>query len=117
MMLSLKNIKKSYTTGEFTQVALKGINLNFRKSEFVAILGASRSGKTTCLNVIGGLDRYDSGDLIISGKSTKEFKDVEWDAYRNNSVGFIFQSYNLINHLSIVDNVEMGMTLSGVSHR
>lgn len=116
-MLSLKNIKKSYTTGEFTQVALKGINLNFRKSEFVAILGASGSGKTTCLNVIGGLDRYDSGDLIISGKSTKEFKDVEWDAYRNNSVGFIFQSYNLINHLSIVDNVEMGMTLSGVSHK
>lgn len=115
MMLSLKNIKKSYTTGDFTQVALKGINLNFRKSEFVAILGASGSGKTTCLNVIGGLDRYDSGDLIISGKSTKEFKDVDWDAYRNNSVGFIFQSYNLITHLSIVDNVEMGMTLSGVS--
>lgn len=114
-MLSLKNIKKSYTTGDFTQVALKGINLNFRKSEFVAILGASGSGKTTCLNVIGGLDRYDSGDLIISGKSTKEFKDVDWDAYRNNSVGFIFQSYNLITHLSIVDNVEMGMTLSGVS--
>lgn len=113
-MLTLKNIKKSYTTGDFTQVALNGINLSFRKNEFVAILGASGSGKTTCLNVIGGLDQYDSGDLIINGKSTKEFKDVEWDAYRNNSVGFIFQSYNLIPHLSITDNVEMGMTLSGV---
>ncbi|WP_027631936.1 ATP-binding cassette domain-containing protein [Clostridium hydrogeniformans] len=114
-MLSLKNIKKSYTTGDFTQVALNGIDLNFRESEFVAILGTSGSGKTTCLNVIGGLDNYDSGDLIINGKSTKEFKDIDWDAYRNNSVGFIFQSYNLITHLSIMDNVEMGMTLSGVS--
>lgn len=114
-MLALKNIKKSYTTGDFTQVALNGIDLNFRENEFVAILGASGSGKTTCLNVIGGLDNYDSGDLIINGKSTKEFKDVDWDAYRNNSVGFIFQSYNLITHLSIMDNVEMGMTLSGVS--
>jgi putative ABC transport system permease protein len=113
-MLTLKNIKKSYTTGDFTQVALNGINLNFRKSEFVAILGVSGSGKTTCLNVIGGLDHYDSGDLIINGKSTKEFKDEDWDAYRNNSVGFIFQSYNLISHLSIMDNVEMGMTLSGI---
>lgn len=114
-MLTLKNIKKSYTTGDFTQVALNGINLNFRKNEFVAILGVSGSGKTTCLNVIGGLDHYDIGDLIINGKSTKEFKDEDWDAYRNNSVGFIFQSYNLITHLSIMDNVEMGMTLSGVS--
>ena len=114
-MLTLKNIKKSYTTGDFTQVALNDINLNFREKEFVAILGTSGSGKTTCLNVIGGLDQYDSGDLIINGKSTKEFKDVDWDAYRNNSVGFIFQSYNLITHLSIMDNVEMGMTLSGVS--
>ncbi|MBU5436809.1 ATP-binding cassette domain-containing protein [Tissierella sp. MSJ-40] len=114
-MLQLKEITKSYTTGDFTQVALNGINLNFRKNEFVAILGQSGSGKTTCLNVIGGLDQYDSGDLIINGKSTKDFKDGEWDAYRNNSVGFIFQSYNLISHLSILDNVEMGMTLSGVS--
>ena len=114
-MLQLKNIFKSYTTGEFTQVALDGISLKFRKSEFVAILGPSGSGKTTCLNVIGGLDQYDDGDLIINGKSTKNFKDSDWDAYRNNSVGFIFQSYNLISHLSIVDNVEMGMTLSGVS--
>ena len=114
-MLSLKNIKKSYITGEFKQVALDGVSLNFRESEFVAILGPSGSGKTTCLNVIGGLDKYDSGDLIINGKSTREFKDSDWDAYRNNSIGFIFQSYNLISHLSIVDNVEMGMTLSGVS--
>jgi putative ABC transport system permease protein len=113
-MLALKNIKKSYTTGDFTQIALNDINLNFRENEFVAILGVSGSGKTTCLNIIGGLDQYDSGDLIINGKSTKEFKDVDWDAYRNNSVGFVFQSYNLITHLSIMDNVEMGMTLSGV---
>ena len=114
-MLQLKNITKSYTAGEFTQIALDKISLNFRKNEFVAILGQSGSGKTTCLNVIGGLDKYDSGNLIINGKDTKGFKDEEWDAYRNNSVGFIFQSYNLISHLSIVDNVEMGMTLSGVS--
>ena len=114
-MLQLKDITKSYTTGGFTQIALNNVNLSFRKNEFVAILGASGSGKTTCLNVIGGLDHYDSGDLIINGKSTKYFNDAEWDAYRNNSIGFIFQSYNLITHLSIIDNVEMGMTLSGVS--
>ena len=102
-MLSLKNIKKSYTTGDFIQVALDGVSLNFRESEFVAILGPSGSGKTTCLNIIGGLDKYDSGDLIINGKSTKKFKDSDWDAYRNNSRGFVFQSYNLINHLSILD--------------
>ena len=114
-MLQLKNIVKSYTTGYFTQIALDEVSLNFRKSEFVAILGPSGSGKTTCLNVIGGLDQYDKGDLIINGESTKNFKDSDWDAYRNNSVGFIFQSYNLITHLSIVDNVELGMTLSGVS--
>ncbi len=114
-MLQLKNITKSYTTGDFTQVALNNISLNFRKNEFVSILGQSGSGKTTCLNVIGGLDHYDSGDLIINGKSTKNFKDSDWDAYRNNSIGFVFQSYNLIGHLNIVDNVEMGMTLSGVS--
>lgn len=114
-MLSLKNVKKSYTTGEFTQQALKGISLDFRKSEFVAILGASGSGKTTLLNIIGGLDRYDSGDLIINHKSTKQFKEQDWDAYRNNCIGFIFQSYNLINHINILDNVEMNMTLSGVN--
>lgn len=114
-MLQLKNISKSYTTGEFTQVALDGISLNFRQNEFVAILGQSGSGKTTCLNIVGGLDHYDSGDLVINERSTKDFKDSDWDAYRNNSVGFIFQSYNLITHLSIIDNVELGMTLSGVS--
>lgn len=114
-MLELKNISRSYTTGNFTQQALKDINLKFRKSEFVAILGPSGSGKTTMLNIIGGLDRYDSGDLIINGKSTKNFKSKDWDAYRNNCVGFVFQSYNLISHISILENVEMGMTLSGKS--
>jgi len=114
-MLKLMNISKSYTTGTFTQKALDGLSLNFRKNEFVAILGPSGSGKTTCLNIVGGLDRYDSGDLVINGKSTSSFKESDWDAYRNNSVGFIFQSYNLISHLNIVDNVEIGMTLSGVS--
>ena len=114
-MLELQKVTKSYTTGDFTQVALDGINLSFRQNEFVAIFGQSGSGKTTCLNIIGGLDHYDSGDLIVNGKSTKKFKDLDWDAYRNNSVGFIFQNYNLISHLSIIDNVELGMTLSGVS--
>ena len=114
-MLHLKGIKKSYTTGDFTQTALNGIHLSFRDQEFVAILGQSGSGKTTSLNIIGGLDQYDHGDLIINGKSTKHFTDRDWDAYRNNSIGFVFQSYNLIPHLSILDNVEMGMTLSGVS--
>lgn len=114
-MLQIRDISKSYVTGDFKQTALDKVSLNFRENEFVAILGQSGSGKTTLLNVIGGLDQYDSGDLIINGKSTKRFKDRDWDAYRNNSVGFIFQSYNLISHLSIVDNVEMSMTLSGIS--
>jgi len=114
-MLELKKIKKSYKTGEFVQHALKGVNLKFRKNEFVSILGPSGSGKTTLLNLIGGLDRYDEGDLIINGKSTKSFKDRDWDSYRNNCVGFIFQSYNLISHIDILANVEMGMTLSGIS--
>ncbi len=114
-MLQLREISKSYATGDFRQTALDKVSMNFRENEFVAILGQSGSGKTTLLNVIGGLDKYDSGDLIINGRSTKRFKDRDWDAYRNNSVGFIFQSYNLIAHLSIVDNVEMSMTLSGVS--
>ncbi len=114
-MLQLKKIKKSYKTGDFVQHALKGIDVEFRENEFVAILGPSGSGKTTMLNIIGGLDRYDSGDLIINGKSTKEFKDNDWDAYRNNCIGFIFQSYNLIGHISVLQNVEMSMTLSGVS--
>ena len=114
-MLQLEKIKKSYKTGEFVQHALKGIDLEFRKNEFVAILGPSGSGKTTLLNIIGGLDKYDSGDLIINGKSTKKFKTSDWDAYRNNCIGFIFQSYNLITHISVLENVEMGMTLSGMS--
>ena len=113
-MLKLENITKSYTTGDFTQHALSGVSVEFRKSEFVAILGQSGSGKTTLLNIIGGLDRYDSGDLIINGASTKKYKAEDWDAYRNNSVGFIFQSYNLISHISVLDNIEMSMTLSGV---
>ena len=114
-MLNLSKVKKDYKTGDFVQHALKGINLSFRENEFVAVLGPSGSGKTTLLNIIGGLDRYDSGDLIIDGKSTKKFKDKDWDAYRNHAIGFIFQSYNLIGHISVLENVEMGMTLSGVS--
>ncbi|KAF1305330.1 ABC transporter ATP-binding protein/permease [Candidatus Enterococcus willemsii] len=114
-MLELKEIKKYYTVGSTTTKALDGVSVAFRKQEFVAILGPSGSGKTTMLNVIGGLDNYDSGDMIINGKSTKTFKDRDWDAYRNNSIGFVFQSYNLISHQGIIDNVELGMTLSGVS--
>lgn len=116
-MLDLKNISKSYKTGNFVQHALKKVNLSFRRNEFVAILGPSGSGKTTLLNIIGGLDRYDSGDLIINGKSTKKFKATEWDSYRNNCVGFIFQSYNLISHISVLENVEMALTLSGYKRK
>lgn len=116
-MLQLKNIVKSYTVGELTQVALKGISLNFRENEFVSILGQSGSGKTTMLNIIGGLDRYDSGDLVINGVSTKKYRDVDWDAYRNTSIGFVFQSYNLIPHQNVLSNVEMALTLSGVSRK
>ena len=116
-MLQLKNIVKSYTVGELTQVALKGISLNFRENEFVSILGQSGSGKTTMLNIIGGLDRYDSGDLVINGVSTKKYRDADWDAYRNTSIGFVFQSYNLIPHQNVLSNVEMALTLSGVSRK
>lgn len=116
-MLKLKKICKSYKTGDFFQQVLKDVDLEFRKNEFVSILGPSGSGKTTLLNIIGGLDRYDKGDLIINGKSTKKFKDKDWDAYRNNCIGFVFQSYNLISHISILSNVEMSMTLSGVSRK
>lgn len=115
-MLTLKKIYKRYTTGDFTQVALNGVDLTFRENEFAAILGPSGSGKTTLLNIVGGLDKYDEGDLQINGQSTKKFRDSDWDAYRNNSVGFIFQSYNLIPHLSVLENVKMGMTLSGISN-
>ncbi len=114
-MLELKNIKKTYHVGDIETKALDDISVAFREKEFVAILGISGSGKTTCLNIIGGLDRYDSGELTIKGKKTSDFNDKEWDAYRNNSVGFVFQTYNLIAHLGIVDNVALGMTLSGVS--
>lgn len=114
-MLKLKNIRKTYKIGDIETIALDGIDISFREKEFVAILGASGSGKTTCLNIIGGLDRYDSGEMTIKGKETKDFKEKDWDAYRNNSIGFIFQSYNLITHLSIVANVELSLTLSGVS--
>ncbi|MFD1318509.1 ABC transporter ATP-binding protein/permease [Loigolactobacillus zhaoyuanensis] len=113
-MLKLNHINKFYHVGDNVTKAQDDVSVDFRQQEFVAILGPSGSGKTTMLNIIGGLDRYDSGDLLIKGKSTKNFKDSDWDAYRNNSVGFIFQSYNLISHLSIMENVEMGMTLSGV---
>lgn len=114
-MLELINIKRTYNVGGIETKALDGISVAFRQKEFVAILGTSGSGKTTCLNIIGGLDRYDSGELVIKGKKTADFTDRDWDAYRNNSIGFVFQSYNLIMHLSIVSNVELGMTLSGVS--
>ena len=114
-MLQLKNIKKDYAAGENTVHALKGIDLCFRESEFVSILGQSGCGKTTMLNIIGGLDQYTEGDLIIDGKSTKDFKDRDWDAYRNHSVGFVFQTYNLIPHQSVLQNVELALTLSGVS--
>ena len=116
-MLELKKIKKSYKTGTFVQQALDDITLQFRQNEFVSILGPSGSGKTTLLNIIGGLDHYDSGELIINNKSTKNYKENDWNAYRNNCIGFIFQNYNLIAHISILENIEMGMTLSGVQSK
>lgn len=116
-MLQLKNITKTYVSGDEKVEALKGINIEFRESEFVSILGQSGCGKTTLLNIIGGLDRYTSGDLIINGKSTKDFKDRDWDAYRNYSIGFVFQSYNLIPHQTILSNVELALTISGVSRK
>ena len=116
-MLELKNITKIYETGNEKVEALKGIDLKFRESEFVSILGQSGCGKTTLLNIIGGLDRYTTGDLIINGKSTKDFKDRDWDAYRNYSIGFVFQSYNLIGHQTVLSNVELALTISGVSKK
>ncbi len=116
-MLKLQNIKKDYISGDSIVHALKGINIEFRKNEFVSILGQSGCGKTTLLNIIGGLDRYTKGDLIINGKSTKQFKDKDWDAYRNYSIGFVFQNYNLIPHQTVLSNVELALTISGVSKK
>lgn len=116
-MLQIKNINKKYVTGELVQQALKDVSLTLRDNEFVAILGPSGSGKTTLLNIIGGLDRYDSGDLIINGISTKKYKDRDWDSYRNHTIGFVFQSYNLIPHQNILSNVELALTISGISKK
>lgn len=114
-MLQIKNIHKQYKTGNLVQKALDGVSLNLRDNEFVAILGPSGSGKTTLLNIIGGLDRYDQGDLIINGISTKKYKDRDWDSYRNHTIGFVFQSYNLIPHQTVLANVELALTISGIS--
>ena len=114
-MLKLQQIVKDYQAGDTTVHALRGVSLQFRESEFVAILGHSGCGKTTLLNIIGGLDQYTSGDLVINGKSTKDFSDSDWDSYRNHSIGFVFQSYNLIPHQTVLSNVELALTLSGVS--
>ena len=116
-MLELKKITKVYETGELKQKALDGVSLNFRKSEFASILGPSGSGKTTLLNIIGGLDEYTSGDLIINGTSTKEYKDSNWDSYRNHRIGFVFQSYNLISHQTVLQNVVLALTISGISKK
>ena len=115
-MLQIKGISKRFVTGELTQIALDEVSLNLRDNEFVAILGPSGSGKTTLLNVIGGLDRYDSGDMIVNGITTNEYTDRDWDSYRNHTIGFVFQSYNLIPHQSILSNVELALTISGVRY-
>ena len=114
-MLTLKHITKEYTAGDTSVQALKGIDLSFRKNEFVSVLGPSGCGKTTLLNIIGGLDHYTTGDLLINGVSTKQYRDRDWDAYRNHTIGFVFQSYNLIPHQTVLQNVELALTLSGVS--
>src|SRR5690606_14995660 len=114
-MLEIKNIKKYYYIGGHEFPALKGVSVSFRKEEFVAVLGESGSGKTTLLNILGGLDRYTSGDLVIDNISTKHYKDANWDAYRNHRIGFVFQNYHLIPHLDVLSNVELAQTLSGVS--
>lgn len=113
-MLQIQHIYKEYRTGNLVQKALDDVSLNLRDNEFVAILGPSGSGKTTLLNIIGGLDRYDSGDLIINGISTKKYKDRDWDSYRNHTIGFVFQSYNLIPHQTVLSNVELALTISGI---
>ena len=114
-MLKLRGISKQYKTGAFTQKVLDKLDLTLRDNEFVAILGPSGSGKTTLLNIIGGLDKYDEGDLIINGISTRDFKDRDWDTYRNHTIGFVFQSYNLIPHQTVLANVELGLTIGGIS--
>ena len=114
-MLELNEIRKEYVTESNTTIALKGVSIKFRQNEFVSILGPSGCGKTTLLNIIGGLDRYTSGDLIINGKSTKEYSDKDWDVYRNHTIGFVFQTYNLIMHLNVEENVELALTLSGIN--
>src|SRR5699024_7324412 len=114
-MLELKNLKKTYEVGDTVTHALNDVSMALRKQEFVAILGPSGSGKTTLLTVMGGLARYDSGDMAPNGRSPKNFTDLDWDAYSNNSIGFVFQSYNFISHLDVLSNVELGMTLSGVA--
>ena len=114
-MLQIKNISKEYRTGDLVQKALDHVSLELRDSEFVAVLGPSGSGKTTLLNIVGGLDRYDSGDLVINGISTKKYKDRDWDSYRNHTIGFVFQSYNLIMHQSVLANVELALSISGIS--
>ena len=114
-MLELVNIRKTYGKDESAVEALKGVSIKFRENEFVSILGQSGCGKTTLLNIVGGLDQYTSGDLIINGVSTKDFGDADWDTYRNHSIGFIFQSYNLIPHQTVLANVELALTLSGIS--
>ena len=116
-MLQLKKITKTYVSGDEKVEALKGVDIEFRESEFVSILGQSGCGKTTLLNIIGGLDRYTKGDLIINRKSTKDFKDRDWDSYRNYSIGFVFQSYNLISHQTVLSNVELALTIAGVSKK
>ena len=114
-MLQLKGITKSYKTASLEQQVLKGVSLSLRENEFVAILGQSGSGKTTLLNIIGGLDRYDDGELVINGISTKQYNSRDWDSYRNHSVGFVFQSYNLIPHQTLLSNVELALTIGGIS--
>ena len=116
-LLTLQNITKQYQSGDISVPALRGISLRFRKSEFVSVLGPSGCGKTTLLNIIGGLDRYTTGRMTIRGRDTVGYKDADWDTYRNNSVGFVFQSYNLIPHQTVLANVELALTLSGVSRK
>ena len=116
-MLELKGISKVYKTGALVQTALDGVSINLRDNEFVAVLGPSGSGKTTLLNIIGGLDRYDDGELRINGTSTKAYRERDWDTYRNHTIGFVFQSYNLIPHQTVLSNVELALTISGVSRK